>query len=88
MLCDFVTQHLLMGKSLLLGLALALSFLAFAAAPAYAHRDPCHSRHECPSEHATYRWQGLLCVKSPAPKRAAGFKVRVTYGGLTYYCKR
>jgi hypothetical protein len=35
---------------------------------ANAHRSRCHQNHTCPSDHATYRWRGLLCVaRPPAP---------------------
>lgn len=86
-------------KGLLLALALstvlALAALAFGysagpAAASAAHRNPCHTRHECPSDHATYRWgpKRLLCVKPTSSKRNATFRKRIRYGGLTYYCKR
>ena len=81
-------------KGLLLALAMGatLAFTAFtfgyAAGPASAHRSWCHSRHDCPSDHATYRWHGLLCVKPSADERTSSFKKRVRYGGRTYYCKR
>ena len=52
-----------------------------------AHRSGCHSRHVCPSDHATYRWKGKLCVKPSSDKRTSAFKKKVRYGGLTYYCK-
>jgi Spy/CpxP family protein refolding chaperone len=83
-------------KGLLLALAMAatLAFTAFtfgyAAGPASAHRSWCHSKHTCPSDHATYRWgpKRLLCVKPTSEKRNASFRTRVRYGGLTYWCKR
>jgi hypothetical protein len=62
--------------------------LGFAAAPASAHRSGCHRWHTCPSDHATYRWHGLLCVKSTADERDSTFRKRVVYQGLVYYCKR
>jgi hypothetical protein len=64
----------------------ALSLPAFT--PAGAHRSGCHRHHTCPSDHATYRWRGLLCVKPSADERTSSFKKRVRYGGHTYYCKR
>jgi hypothetical protein len=56
-----------------------------AAAP--AHRSWCHSHHSCPSDHATYRWHGKLCVKPSADERTRAFRHKVRYNGLTYYCK-
>ncbi len=82
------------------GLSLALvsaavmavgGFVTGIAAPtANAHRSWCHSRHSCPSDHATYRWgpKQLLCVKPSSDKRDSSFRQRVMYDGLTYYCKR
>jgi hypothetical protein len=52
------------------------------------HRSRCHQNHTCPSDHATYRWRGLLCVKPTSDKRNSTFKRRVVYAGRTYYCKR
>ena len=52
-----------------------------------AHRSGCHSKHVCPSDHATYRWKGKLCVKPSSDKRTSAFKKKVRYAGLTYYCK-
>jgi hypothetical protein len=69
--------------------AVAAAFLA-AAMPttAPAHRSGCHSKHVCPSDHATYKWRGKLCVKPTSNKRTSAFKTKVRYAGLTYYCKR
>lgn len=89
-------------KGLLLTLVtlavLAFATLAFGytAGTASAHRHGCHSAHTCPSDHATYRWSGRaggrygrwLCVKPTSPKRNSTFRIRVRYGGLTYWCKR
>lgn len=83
-------------KAVLLVLAalalLTVAVLAFGytAKPANAHRNACHTRHTCPSDHATYRWgtQRLLCVKPTSSKRNATFRKRIRYGGLTYFCKR
>jgi hypothetical protein len=54
---------------------------------AVAHRSGCHSHHVCPSDHATYRWRGLACVKPSAPENDGSYKKRVTYQGLPYRCK-
>jgi len=74
----------------------ALVFGAVATDQAQAHRARCHQAHTCPSDHATYRWYGRaggrlgrwLCVHWSADERNATFKIRVVYGGRTYYCKR
>jgi hypothetical protein len=69
-------------------MALTALVLGIAAAPADAHRSGCHRWHSCPSDHATYRWRGLLCVAPYSDKRDASFRRRVGYEGRTYYCKR
>lgn len=63
--------------------------VAFAAVPAAApaHRNGCHAKRACPSDHATYKWRSKLCVKPTSPKRTASFKTKARYAGLTYYCK-
>jgi hypothetical protein len=78
-----------------LRLALAAALLALlvvlalsAGSPSLAHRSGCHRHHTCPSDHATYRWRGLRCVKPSSPKRTSRFTKRVRYGGRTYYCRR
>lgn len=72
----------------LAALAVALGLSVATAEPANAHRNPCHVKHACPSDHATYRWRGVLCVKPTSDKRTASFRKRLTYAGLTYHCKR
>lgn len=68
--------------------AAALSF-GLAADPASAHRSGCHRWHTCPSDLATYRWRGLLCVSQRhRAEFGPSFRRRVVYAGLTYYCKR
>jgi hypothetical protein len=68
--------------------SIATALLAGAGAPAAsAHRSGCHGAHSCPSDHATYRWQGKLCVKPTADERTSAFKKKVHYAGLTYFCK-
>ena len=74
------------------GLAAALAVVAITPvlivpAVATAHRSGCHSHQSCPSDHATYKWRGKLCVKPTAPERTSAFRQKVRYGGLTYYCK-
>jgi hypothetical protein len=72
------------------GLALCAALVTAAAtAPSVpAHRSGCHRAHSCPSDHATYRWRGQLCVKPSSDKRDSSFKKKVRYDGRTYYCKR
>jgi hypothetical protein len=62
--------------------------LAVVSDPAGAHRSGCHGHHSCPSDHATYRWHGWLCVKPSADERTSRFRHRIRYGGHTYYCHR
>ena len=57
------------------------------ASASVGHSNRCHIRHTCPSDHATYRWRGLLCVKPTADERTSAFKRRIAYGGKTYYCR-
>jgi hypothetical protein len=80
-------------RSALICLALICSLTvgALTASPsASAHRSGCHSKHTCPSDHATYRWgsKHLLCVKPTSDKRTAAFKIKVKYEGLNYLCKK
>ena len=81
-----------MIRGLLIALAAAVVIFAGSAAlrvdTASGHRHGCHRWHTCPSDHATYRWRGLLCVKPTSPKRNSTFRRRVVYGGLVYWCKR
>lgn len=65
--------------------ALAPALIVPAIAP--AHRSGCHGAHSCPSDHATYKWRGKLCVKPSSDNRTSAFKNKVRYAGLTYYCK-
>jgi hypothetical protein len=52
------------------------------------HRHRCHINHTCPSDHATYRWRGLLCVKPTSDERTSAFRRRVVYSGRVYFCHR
>jgi hypothetical protein len=69
-------------------LAAGFGVAATSSETASAHRSWCHSKHACPSDHATYRWRGLLCVAPYSDNRNSSFKRRVRYDGRTYYCKR
>lgn len=76
----------------LAGASVVFTF-GYAADPASAHRSGCHRWHTCPSDHATYRWRSpsgrrLLCVAPYADERNTTFRIRVVYGGRTYWCKR
>jgi hypothetical protein len=73
--------------------ATALAVVASAAVAASlaqggaSHRDPCHLRHECPSDHHTYPWgpQSLYCTSYP-DERLASDTTTVAWGGRTYWC--
>jgi hypothetical protein len=78
-------------KRIVAAVSLAVSLVfatSFATRPASAHRSRCHQNHTCPSDHATYRWHGLLCVSRNADERNRTFNRRVVYGGRVYFCKR
>ena len=81
-------RRLLLALTLGAAFAFAAFALGYAVAPANAHRSGCHRWHSCPSDHATYRWRGLLCVAPYADERNSTFRRRVVYQGRTYYCKR
>jgi hypothetical protein len=80
------------GRTLVLKLyvaALAAAVVVcLAPSGAPAHRSGCHSHHTCPSDHATYRWRGLRCVKPGADEYNRSFNRTVHYDGRKYYCKR
>ena len=69
-------------------IALACWLAMLAPGTASAHRDGCHAAESCPSDHATYRWRGLKCVKPTSEERTSAFKRRVVYAGLTYFCRK
>jgi hypothetical protein len=74
--------------SAILASASTSALCLFVASPASAHRSGCHRWHTCPSDHATYRWHGWLCVAPYADERNSSFSHLVRYQGRTYYCKR
>lgn len=78
-----VIEHPLARASLA---AIAAAIVLVPAASAHTH--PCHSKHECPSDHASYKWRGMWCVSPAAEERTEKFKIRVRYGGRTYFCHR
>ena len=59
---------------------------------AFAHSNPCHSQHSCPSDHHTYIWynpsgNGWDCVEPGASEyNPAVDTTTIVYAGLTYYC--
>ena len=67
------------------GLALVAA-MALVAVPSEAHRSRCHQQHSCPSDHATYKWRGLYCVKPDSDKRESHHSQKVRHAGKTYYC--
>jgi hypothetical protein len=69
----------------LLAIVTALSLTAPVAS---AHSNPCHSKHDCPSDHASYVWSGKLCVDKKAKEFDKTFKSKLKYAGRTYYCKK
>jgi hypothetical protein len=55
------------------------------AAPASAHRDPCHGSGACPSDHHSYPWNGLYCTSYGAERLATDART-VYYDGRRYWC--
>jgi hypothetical protein len=74
-------------KHRILAVIVGLAVVPAMSSAAGAHRSGCHGAHSCPSDHATYKWRGKLCVKPTSDKRTSAFKKKVRYTGLTYYCK-
>jgi hypothetical protein len=68
--------------------AVAVGVVAFAPSEAAAHANPCHRARTCPSDHAKYRWRGLLCVSETAGERSSAFRLLYVYRTYVYYCKR
>lgn len=78
-------------------LALAAAAGAYLPAPAHAaragsaHRDPCHTRHSCPSDHHTYAWADVRgrswdCARPGASELSAADTVSLAVGGRRYLC--
>jgi hypothetical protein len=74
-------------KHRILAVVVGLAVVPAMSGTASAHRSGCHGAHSCPSDHATYRWHGRLCVKPAAEERTSAFDRKVRYAGLTYYCR-
>ena len=68
--------------------ALVCASVVVVPASAGAHRSGCHRWHSCPSDHATYRWNDLLCISHASGDYRPGFHKRVVYQGRVYYCHR
>ncbi len=82
-------------RSWLAGLAVTLLVgLAFTlwVSGAPAHTSGCHTRHACPSDHATYVWtdssgRSWLCVRPGASEYDSSFSTTIAYQGLPYDCR-
>jgi len=74
-------------RILVAGLAVVMALIPTAGATPM-HSSPCHVKHTCPSDHASYRWNGWLCVKPTADERTARFKTKKVVAGRTDWCKR
>lgn len=57
--------------------AAAITPALIAPAVAPAHHSRCHGAHSCPSDHATYKWRGKLCVKPSSDKRTSAFRKKI-----------
>jgi hypothetical protein len=79
---------LLSTLALALGLQDSTIAPALATQDAQAHRNPCHRVRSCPSDHAAYRWRGLLCVSPTSPRRTAAYREIWVYASRVYYCRR
>ena len=74
-------------RIIIAGIAVLVTLVPAAGATT-THSSPCHVKHTCPSDHASYRWNGWLCVKPTADERTATFKTKKVVAGRTYWCKR
>ena len=74
-------------RKIVVGCIAAAMLTGVGVPTAAAHRSGCHGKHVCPSDHATYKWNGKLCVKPSSDQRTSKFKKKVRHAGLTYYCK-
>jgi Protein of unknown function (DUF1524) len=72
-------------RRLLLVASALVALAATGAGGASAHRDPCHSRHSCPSDHHTYVWRGLSCT-SYVDERLRKDGKTVVVAGRRYWC--
>src|SRR5438067_186203 len=77
----------LRGVAALVGAVAALVLPVASAPGASTHRSPCHARRTCPSDNHSYVWRGLVCTSHKA-KRLRSDKIKIRYGGRTYWCHR
>jgi hypothetical protein len=85
---DAVLVSLAAVVSIAAVVSLTAGVFAFAPSEAAAHGDPCHRARTCPSDHAKYRWHGLLCVSPKARERSASFRLMYVHATYVYFCKR
>lgn len=72
--------------------AAGLALASVVAGTAFAHTDPCHTRHDCPSDHHTYVWYGnggaWDCARPGATEYDPSRDTTViVWEGLTYFCR-
>jgi hypothetical protein len=72
------------ARLVILGMLLS-GLVSLGAAPAAAHRNPCHTEHACPSDHHTYTYKSLWCT-SYSDERLVTDKKTLRVGGRTYWC--
>ena len=77
----------LRGVAVLAGAVAVLAVPVASAPGASAHRSPCHARRTCPSDNHSYTWRELSCTSHKA-KRLKSDKIKIRYGGRTYWCHR
>jgi hypothetical protein len=87
-----VKAGLIVGVVVLAACGFAVAHIL--VSPAFAHQNPCHSQHTCPSDHHTYVWidprTGLAwsCAEPGAPEYDPALDTTViVWDGLTYYCR-
>jgi hypothetical protein len=74
-----------MNRQLVLSLPVAAVLATLLiAAPASAHRSPCHGSGACPSDHHSYLWNGLYCT-SYAAERLVTDRRTVFYDDRRYW---
>lgn len=71
-------------------IVVALAALSAFSDSADAHINPCHIRHDCPSDNRSYTWtsgsgSALSCTSHSFERRKTD-TVTLTFGGRTYWC--
>jgi hypothetical protein len=71
-------------------IAFSLAALSACGGSADAHVNPCHIRHECPSDTHSYSWtssdrRSLSCTSHPSDRRKSD-TITVSFDGRTYWC--